>query len=158
LGELLAQIEPFSVELGSVHTDPEGTLLVDVRDGIGVKARIMAWLQNFPELDPSKYPQNHLHISIGYMLPSADGYPADELAAALQACLAEAATVAPVQSRVEHVWLVHYANRTLNCFLGRIRFDLGQHLNPLTVDHLLEALRIASDASRTPSGLADAAR
>ena len=43
---------------------------------------------------------------------------------------------------VRHIWLVHYANRTLDRIVGKIRFALGRS-NPLTAERLFEGLGIA---------------
>jgi hypothetical protein len=44
---------------------------------------------------------------------------------------------------VQQVWLVHYANRTLDRIVGRISLTLGQ-TNFLTAERLLRELGIAA--------------
>ena len=43
---------------------------------------------------------------------------------------------------VQQVWLVHYANRTLDQILGKVPFTLGQ-ANVITGERLLRELGIA---------------
>jgi hypothetical protein len=45
---------------------------------------------------------------------------------------------------VQKVWLVHYANRTLDRIVGKVPFTLGR-TNALTVEQLLQELGIVSD-------------
>jgi hypothetical protein len=44
---------------------------------------------------------------------------------------------------VHQVWLVHYANRTLNRIVGKVPFTLGGR-NPLTAERLLQDLGISA--------------
>ena len=149
LGDLFAQVVPFSLEIGSAHLDEEGVLLLDVHNGLSARARITSWLQNYPEFDPPKHPQDHLHISVGYLRESSDTHPASQLTETLQSLLYDTCISATVQTQVEQVWLVHYANRTLNRILGKVPLNLGRP-NRLTASGLLEALRIA-DQPTTPA-------
>ena len=142
LGDLFAQVAPFSLEIGSAHLNEEGVLLLDVHNGLNAKARITSWLQNYPEFDPPKHPQDHLHISVGYLRESPDTHPASQLTETFQPLLHDTCVAAPVHTQVEQVWLVHYANRTLNRILGKVPLNLGCP-NRLTASELLEALRIA---------------
>lgn len=142
LGELLARIEPFVLELGLIHLDDEGTLLIDVHGGTDVKARVTAWLAHFPECDPPKHPLNHLHISVGYLRgPTVDPALTDDLSAALKSVLPATHSTAPVRILVDRVWLVHYTSRTLNRVVGKIPFALGRS-NRMTVAQFLKALGI----------------
>lgn len=137
LAETFSKLQPFTLTLGRTHLDEEGVLLIDMRGGNNVREALHHLLQRYTELDPPKHKAGSLHMSLGFLCDPNIVKRID---------IKRNDVVLPVFSvqtfRVSRVWLVHYANRTLNRILGRVAFELGMP-NHLTAETFLQALRIA---------------
>jgi hypothetical protein len=98
-------------------------------------------LHKYPEIDEAKYHPG-LHVAIGF-LRRVPPFDTDKE----QVCFAaelDKFTHTPIGSlKVQQIWLVHYANRTLNRIIGKIPLVLGR-TNTLAAERLLRELGIAA--------------
>jgi hypothetical protein len=138
LGDFFAQRRPFSLELVGAHVTPEG--LVIIREHT-LTQQLASSLQAHPQLDQPKHHRG-LHVNIGFF-NTVRPFDTDEKQAHFESGLAQLAHTPVGQMRVQQVWLVHYANRTLNRIVGKVPFTLGR-ANDFTVEHLLRELGIAT--------------
>jgi hypothetical protein len=136
LADFFAVEQPFCLVLRGVSLAPDGHLVcqVDGADPVvqGFRRRLASCLATFPALDPLRT-GNFLHLTLGY-LTIAPGEAEDASGADIlprlglsQARLAEVSMgIWPVAA----AWLVHYANRTLDAVVGRLRLPLGERIPP----------------------------
>jgi len=71
----------------------------------------------------------------------------DEERARFETALAQFIDTPVSRMTVGQVWLVHYANRTLNRIVGKVPFTLGR-ANALTVERLLQKLGVTASRNR----------
>jgi hypothetical protein len=136
------QLDPFSLELAGVHVSQDG--VAEVRENTLVQ-RLVSSLHRYPELDEPKH-RAGLHIAIGF-LNKIPPFDTDEGRACFEAGLDQFMSTPVGQVTVQQVWLVHYANRTLDRIVGKVPLALGR-ANTLTATRLLRELGIA--ASQPP--------
>lgn len=137
LGEFFARLAPFSLEIAGVQITEEGFLIALERTPL---RQLATCLQRYPELDRPKHSKG-LSAVIGF-LNMPQFLSSDEAQTHFREKLAQIADLPIGQGLVNRVWLVHYANRTLNRIMGKVPFTLG-HANHLTGKHLLQALNIS---------------
>jgi len=121
LAAFAGQTRPFTLALAGVYLMPNGVVLLSEQT---VGQQLAVRLQNFPELDRPKHLRG-LSVSIGYLNspnPVATGQQKQRVAQSLQAMAA--ASIG--QTMVQQLWLVHYANRTLNQVVGKVALPLGR--------------------------------
>ena len=142
LSNFFRQRQPFTLELQGVHSTPDGRVVV--------RENTLAWqlascLQNYPKLDRSKHHKG-LHINIGFF-NAAQPFATDEERARFETALAQFIDTPVDRMTVGQVWLVHYANRTLNRIVGKVPFTLGR-ANALSVERLLQKLGVTASRNR----------
>jgi len=132
----LAGMRPFSLALAGVHLTPNGLLAAREKTAI---QPLVALLGRHPALDAPKT-NTGLHITLGYLKQSPAEGKIEEDAPFIAALrrLREEDLGAVV---VERIWLVHYANRTLNRIVGKIPFRLGE-ARGISVEAFVERLGI----------------
>jgi hypothetical protein len=136
--DFFAQHQPFSLELAGVHVTAEGFVMVGENTLV---QQLASNLRRYPEFDSPKHLRG-LHVAIGY-LNTGRPFATDEESVRFEMALAQL-TEAPVgRVMVQQIWLVHYANRTLNRIVGKVPFTLGQ-TNTLDDENLLQELGIVS--------------
>jgi hypothetical protein len=136
LGDFFNQLDPFSLELAGVHVSQDG--VAQVRENTLVQ-HLMSSLHGHSELDELKH-YTGLHVAIGF-LNRVPPFDTDEERARFDAALGQLMYIPVGQVPVQQVWLVHYANRTLDRIVGKVPFALGC-ANDLTVERLLRELGI----------------
>jgi hypothetical protein len=137
LANFFTQRSPFSLELAGVSITNEG--LIVTRENTLVR-QMASNLRKYPRLDPSKH-SGGLHVTIGFLNTSRP-FVTDEEQARFEIALSQLIDIPIGWMIVQQVWLVHYANRTLDRIIGKVRFTLGES-NILTVERLLRELNIA---------------
>jgi 2'-5' RNA ligase len=137
LVNFFAQRQPFSLELAGVHVTDEGSVMVG---GGAFTQQLASNLQRYPELDSPKGLRG-LHVTIGFFNTDRP-FTKDEERMCIEMALTQFMEVPVGRVMIWRVWLVHYANRTLNRIVGKIPFTLGQ-ANTLTGERLLQELGIA---------------
>lgn len=136
LGNLSTKLQPFPLELANVEITDEGFVMIAASGPI---PNLSFTFQKYPKLDRPK--QNHgLHVTIGY-LKTQELFASDEERERFREGFSQIMHTHVGQIMVQQVWLVHYANRTLNRIIGKIAFDLGRP-NSLTAERLLGSLGI----------------
>jgi len=131
-----AQLKPFSLELAGVRVSRDGVAQVV---GNTLVQRLASSLHRHPELDEPKHCAG-LHVAIGF-LNRVPPFDTDEEQARLAVALDQFAHMPVGQVTVQHVRLVHYANRTLSHIVGTMSLALGQ-ANTLPAERLLRELGI----------------
>jgi hypothetical protein len=135
-GDILAETAPFALRFAGVEITEDGSLIL--KEDTMVQ-RLVSRLRWYPELDPPKYGRG-LHIAIGFV----NKYPflthRDE-EQQFKAGFAQMTDTPIGALTIQHVWLVHYANRTLSTIVGKTQFTLGQ-ASPITTEQLLSDLGI----------------
>jgi hypothetical protein len=135
LATFFAQHQPFALVLAGVHISENGFVLVGENT---FEQQLASALQRFPELDKPKSLKG-FHVAIGFCNTS---WPfAKDEQAAIETALSKIEDTPIGSMEVRQVWLVHYANRTLNRIIGKVPFTLGQ-TNALTAEYLLQGLGI----------------
>lgn len=137
LNIFFGQQPPFSLALAGVRLTPEGNVLITEKS---LAQQLAAGLQKYPELDLPKHLRGR-QVVIGYFNTGRPFASAEEEARLADRGLIQMADISIGQMTVRRVWLVHYANRTLNRVVGKVGFDLGQP-NSITAARLIEALGI----------------
>jgi hypothetical protein len=97
-------------------------------------------LPNYPELDQPKHKNGGWAITIGYLQIAEPFYSEvqrEEFARGFEHIRNR--TIG--RTKIQQVWLIHYANRTLSHIIGKVPFVLGGS-NSLTAEQLLERLEI----------------
>jgi hypothetical protein len=138
VASFFVQLDPFSLELAGVHVSQDG--VAEVRENTLVQ-RLVSTLRRHPELDEPKH-RTGLHVAIGF-LNKVPPFDTDEEQARFEAGLDQFMYTPVGQVTVQQVWLVHYANRTLDRIVGKVPLALGR-VNTLTAEQLLRELGIAS--------------
>jgi len=139
LSNFFAGHEPFLLDLAGVHLTTSGFVLLGEKTMVG---QLSSSLRRYPELDPPKHAPG-LHVAIGY-LNTERPFAIDEEMRQFELVLAEIRDTPVGRVLVKQVWLVHYANRTLDQIVGRVPFTLGK-ANAITVGRLLRELGIIDD-------------
>lgn len=141
LSNILTKLQPFPLELVKVEITEEGFVMLPANNPIPDQ---FFTFQRYPKLDQPK--QNHgLHITIGY-LQNQELFASDKERERFREGFSQIMHTYIGQTIVQRIWLVHYANRTLNRIIGKIAFDLGSP-NSLTTERLLERLGIIDQVS-----------
>jgi hypothetical protein len=120
-----------------VYLTTEG--LIVVRENSLVR-QLASRLRRYPQLDPPKY-AGGLQVTIGFFNTSPPFATEEE--ARFEAALTQLIDILVGRMMVEQVWLVHYANRTLNQIVGKVPFTLGGP-SVRTTEHLLQELYLAT--------------
>jgi hypothetical protein len=159
LYSFFAHHQPFAFELTGVHVTDNGLVIVDVNTieqqlASSLKQKLACSLKKYPELDQPKHPKG-LHVTIGYF-NTGQPFAMDEERARFETAVAQLTNVPVGEMVVQQVWLVHYANRTLDRIVGKVPFTLGQ-TNALTAERLLRELGVApshppNEPAPPPSG------
>jgi len=137
LASFFAQHQPFVLELAGVHISDNGYVLVSENS---FEQQLVSTMQGFPELDKPKHLRG-LHVAIGFCHTHRH-FATEEEAVPLETALPQLIDVPIGSMTVQQVWLVHYANRTLNRIIGKVPLSLGK-ANALSVEHLLRELGIS---------------
>jgi len=140
LADFFAKRQPFSLELGGVNITPDGMVTVNVACETDLRRQLAASLRRHPALDLPKH-EGGLRVVIGHW-NSIRSSASDEAGTRLEQVLLQLTDIPIGRMTVQQVWLVHYANRTLDRIVGRIPLTLGQ-ANSLTAERLLRELGIA---------------
>jgi hypothetical protein len=124
LASFFARQPPFSIELGQANITPDGAVVVDAASGGPLARQLATVLRGYPALDQPKH-EGGLHLSIGYLNTVRSSAAGDENSH-LEEGLSQLANVPLGRMVVHQIWLVHYANRTLNRIVGETAYTLGQ--------------------------------
>jgi hypothetical protein len=138
LNDFFAQQQPYALDLAGVSVTRQGFVMVGE---CTLVRQLASSLRQYPELDPPKHLRGS-HIAIGF-LNTQRPFAREEEKACFEQALAQFRDIQVGKTLVQQVWLVHYANRTLNQILGKVPFTLGQ-ANVMTVERLLRELGIAT--------------
>ena len=136
LGDFFARLQPFPLELAGVHITEEGFVMVAENTPV---QQLASRLQGYPELDWPEHLKG-LHVAIGF-LNTCRPFSTGEEQRHFEEGFAQIMDIPIGRMTVRQVWLVHYANRTLNRIVGKVPFTLGCP-NPLTAERLLQDLGI----------------
>lgn len=137
LTAFFTQRQPFILELAGVHIADSGFVLVGENT---FEQHLTSTLRGYPELDKPKHLKG-LHVAIGFC-HAHHAFGTEEEAVPFETALPQLVDVSIGSMTVQQVWLVHYANRTLNRIVGKVPFALGQ-ANALSVERLLRELGIS---------------
>lgn len=138
LGDFFAQQRPFSLELAGARVTPEGLIIIAENT---LTRQLASSLQAYPELDRPKHHKG-LHVNIGFF-NTVRPFDTNEEQSRFELGLAQLVNAPVGLVRAQQVWLVHYANRTLNRIIGKTPFTLGR-ANDLGVERLLRELGITA--------------
>jgi hypothetical protein len=142
LTTFFAQLQPFPLALHGVCLTPAGVVGIGVdSDAVQIWQAIGSLLAKYPGLDEPKHDGN-LQINFGYLKttpPFASGQEQQKLGEQMHSL----AKLNIGETMVQHVWLVHYATRTLATIVGKIAFPVGNSLS-VTTEHLLQSLNLTS--------------
>jgi hypothetical protein len=136
LAHFFSQQQPYSIELASLHITPEGFAMIGENSLI---QQLAVKLERYPELDPAKYLKG-IHVAIGFF-NTPQPFATYEEQGLFEAALTQLRSIPVGQVMVQQVWLVHYANRTLNHIVGKVSFSLGKP-NIITIENLLQKVGI----------------
>lgn len=139
LGRSFESIRPFSLTFDRFLLTSHGLALATAPDTDGVRRRVAACLQPFPELDPPKH-LDEWHVTLGY-LHTTTPFASEDEQTRFEAGLVRLPDGPPLQLAVDGLWLVHYANRMLDRIVGRVALALGKP-NLLDPDPVLADLGI----------------
>ncbi len=138
LDTLFTSLQPFTLKLAHVNITEDG--LVVLAGNASVEKAAFS-LPDYPELDQPKHKNGSWFVTIGYLLttePFSSETARIEFAEGFERI--KNRTIG--STKIQHVWLVHYANRTLSHIIGKASFALGSP-NTLTAKQLLAYLAIA---------------
>lgn len=136
LGNLFAAICPYIIEWQGIEITEDGCAIVCENTA---ERRLFTSLRRFQGIDIHKVPRGS-KITIGYLNTSKPFLSREEKRDFAQGF--DLLANAPVgQMQVRQMWLVHYANRTLNRIIGRVPYTLGA-TNLITASDLLQKLQI----------------
>lgn len=136
LGCCLELLRPFPLSITGVRAVPNGIISLKIDGGFHARQALATCLSAYPTLDAPKHLSN-LHMTIGYLTTPDFGTVPSNFSQRLAAMEAE-----PLGSIVvNHIWLVHYANRTLEQVIAKHPFYLGKE-NSITANQLLFQLQI----------------
>ena len=138
LADFFVQHQPFEFGLVGVRISDSGFVLVGENT---FERQLASTLHVYPELDKQKHARG-LHVAIGYCSGRCP-FATDEAGKPLESALCQLLDTSIGTMMIDQVWLVHYANRTLNRIVGKVPFVLGQS-DVFIIDHLLRALGIIS--------------
>ena len=100
-----------------VFSSDRGHVAVSVHDGHDIQKRIATTFAHYPELHhPDRF--DDLHVTLGYLNAPGESLTDAEMGF-LSEGFGEIENLPIGEMLVDKVWLVHYANRTLNRILGR---------------------------------------
>jgi hypothetical protein len=139
LASFFAGQPPFSIELGRANIAPDGTVVVDAASESTLVRQLTTVLRQYPTLDQPKH-EGSLHMSIGY-LNAVRSLAAGDENSRLEEGLSQLADVSIGRMVVRQIWLVHYADRTLNRIVGKTLYILGQ-TRAVRVERWLQELGI----------------
>lgn len=128
LANIAAASPPWGLDIQSPRITPDGLVHATV-----LTEPSSAWwtqLEKYGELDREEL-RRDFHLSLGYVR--------DEQPAAFIPRINDLKLPAIGECAVDSIWLVHYANRTLNRIVGRIELKLGQ-AQSLTAEQLVTQL------------------
>jgi len=145
LGDFFARLQPFPLELSGVHITEEGSVMVAENTPM---QQLASRLRRYPELDQPKHLKG-LHVAIGF-LNTCRPFSTEEERRHFEEGFAQIMDIPIGRMMVRQVWLVHYANRTLNRIIGRVPFTLGCS-NSLTAERLLQDLGVSVSKVRSGS-------
>ncbi len=138
LAVAVALERPLRMEFGPPQLSPHGALYASVTASLS-----RGWwdlLDRYQELD-REAPRAEFHVTLGYAADILAGSPrtAGQIGSDLAAYTGRLDPLGVCE--VSHLWLVHYAERTLARVVGRLELPLGHRL-VLTPAMLLSALTI----------------
>jgi hypothetical protein len=140
LADFFAKCHPFFFELNGVNLTPDGTVVVNVSSDDTSVRQLAALLRRYPALDQPKY-TGGLHVSIGY-INTVRLFATDAERSRLEDVLSQLSNASLGRLAVQQIWLVHYANRTLNRIVGKTPYKLGQ-TRIVTIERWLQELGIS---------------
>jgi 2'-5' RNA ligase len=138
LTDIFAQHQPLPLKLAGIHLTPQGFVMIGENTLV---QQLASSLRRYPELDRPKHLRS-LHVAVGYFKTDQPFAMDDEERTRLETAMAQLTNVPIGEMLVQRVWLIHYANRTLNRIVGKVPLTLGQ-TNVLTAGGLLRELSIA---------------
>jgi hypothetical protein len=138
--DFLATQAPLQIQWHEFNLMPNGLLICRAQCSKGFSDRLINLLWKYPTFNLHQKDPYDLHLTIGYLttpepfLNAKEGYLFKKTLLNLQEDEMET-------YQVDRVWLIHYANRTLNSILGKISFILGKQA-PMKSEHILHLLQI----------------
>jgi 2'-5' RNA ligase len=153
LQDRLRQQDPFPLSFCRADLAEHGSVLWRAEAGGDLWNDAPALIEKVPGFDRQN-PAHTPHVTLGYVRRL--DRPAAELLASVQAWLEREAEAkerlerravpdsAAAQATIDRLWLVHYANRTLDRVLGQVELPLGRP-SDLSVSEMIAKLQFAKD-------------
>jgi hypothetical protein len=139
LDDCFSALQPFRFAVDRLEFMPDGRLLALGADPGHVRRQVAERLASLARLDPPK-DLGDWHVTVGY-LATPSPFASEAERAGFEAGLARLQAGSPSAMEVHQVWLVHYADRTLDRIVGRIPLPVGSPIG-LTSDYILTRLAI----------------
>jgi hypothetical protein len=141
LKHCVAELAPFTINLGSTHLSPVGHLIIRTDGAAAAKAHLIKTFAPILGAAAPKDSPDRIHGTIGYL----HKLPTEVERVHLQEALTQINRTEIGRMTVKQIWLVHYAHRILNDIVGKLPLLLGQ-ANSVTVPSFLQALQIRQTA------------
>lgn len=120
---LAASMPPISLDFQTIRFVPNGLVAVQYRGGEQLRASIAAVLQPYPGFDRPK-DQSNFHLTVGY-LQKVPAQLNHQERTTLQTIALSVGEESLGEVNFDRMWLVHYANRTLDAIVTKLALPFG---------------------------------